>query len=400
MSGVALDSCCARDMTAVIESTDSLKELVDDAARSGTPLRISGRSHWIDAGRPVDATRVASLATHSGVVDYVPGDLTITVRSGTTLGEIEDITRNEAQWLPIDPFGTKDGTIGATIATGSFGPLASSFGRMRDLVLGIEFITGHGKIVRGGGRVVKNVAGFDLVRLITGSWGTLGIVTEATLRLYSLPSATITLALGASDSITALQQRINSILQAPGIPFAVELVSSSLSDKIGIAAKQQLLVRLGGNSQAVAAQRTAMESLGGAREMEPAVWDRLRTIEDSIKDSIDRSPIVVRLSCLSQRVAETWTEAHAILDTISGSCMHATPSLGIIRCILPGGTDMASVERLTHLRSAPTVIFERLPHDAWELLSPSVIADRISQRLKNAFDPLGILNPGILGTVA
>ena len=383
-------------MTAVLEAADSLKELVDEAIRSETPLRVTGRSHWIDAGRPVDATRIASLATHTGVVDYVPGDLTITVRSGTTLKEIEDITLKEGQWLPVDPFGTNDGTIGATIATGSFGPLASSFGRMRDLVLGVEFITGHGKIVRGGGRVVKNVAGFDLVRLITGSWGTLGIVTEATLRLYSLPSDTITLSLGASDSITALQQRINSILEAPGIPFAVELVSSSLAEKIGIASKQQLLVRLGGNAAAVNAQRSAMESLGGAKEMDMSVWERLRTIEDSA----GRPPVVIRLSCLPQRVAETWSETHAVLDTINGACMHATPSLGIIRCILPAETDLATLERLTHLRANPTVIFERLPHDTWEMLSPSVIDDRISQRVKNAFDPLGILNPGIMGRVA
>ena len=396
MPGVALDSRRARVMTAVVELTDSLKELVDDAARSQTPLRISGRSHWIDAGRPVDATRIASLASHTGVVDYVPGDLTITVRAGTTLEEIEDITRAEGQWLPIDPFGAKDGTVGATIATGSFGPLANSFGRMRDLVLGVEFITGHGKIVRGGGRVVKNVAGFDLVRLITGSWGTLGIVTEATLRLYSLPSDTVTLALGASDSVTALQQRINSILQAPGIPFAVELLDSSLSERIGIAGKQQILVRLGGNAAAVNAQRAAMESLGGAREMDPAVWDRLRVIEDSV----DRSPVVVRLSCLPQRVAETWSEAEAVLVMTSGACMHSTPALGVIRCIVPGGTDLATVELLTRLRANPTVIFERLPRDAWAVLSPSVIGDRISQRVKNAFDPHGILNPGILGRVA
>jgi len=382
-------------MTAVVETADSLKELVDDAARSRTPLRIAGRSNWIDAGRPVGATRIASLATHTGVVDYVPGDLTITVRSGTTLREIDDITAREGQWLPVDPFGTKDGTIGATIATGSFGPLASSFGRMRDLVLGVEFITGHGKMVRGGGRVVKNVAGFDLVRLITGSWGTLGIVTEATLRLYSLPSDTVTLSFGAPDSVTALQQRINSVLQAPGIPFAVELVNSSLAEKIGIAARQQVLVRLGGNRAAVNAQRAAMESHGGAREVDAAVWDRLRTVEDSV----DQRPTVVRLSCLPQRLAETWSEAHAVLDTINGACMHATPSLGIIRCILPRSAGLVEVERLTHLRADPTVIFERLPHDGWDLLSPSVIADRISQRVKNAFDPLGILNPGIMGRV-
>ena len=180
-----------------------------------TPLRITGsRGCWIDAGRPVDATRIASLAAHSGVVDYVPGDLTITVRSGTTLGEIAATTSAEGQWLPLDPFGSLDGTIGATIATGSSGPLAHSFGRARDLVLGVEFVSGEAKAVRGGGRVVKNVAGFDLVRLITGSWGTLGILTEATLRLYSLPSQPITVSLGASDSAAALSNRINSVFSS------------------------------------------------------------------------------------------------------------------------------------------------------------------------------------------
>ena len=177
MPGMALDSGSARIMTAVASSPDTIQDLIRDAMRSGTPLRIAGRSNWIDAGRPVGATRLAALSTHSGIVDYVPGDLTITVRSGTTLGEIEDITGQEGQWLPLDPFGSKDGTIGATIATGSFGPLAHAFGRARDLVLGVEFVTGDAKVVRGGGRVVKNVAGFDLVRLITGSWGTLGVST-------------------------------------------------------------------------------------------------------------------------------------------------------------------------------------------------------------------------------
>ena len=381
-------------MTAVMQGADSIREVVDDAAKSGTPLRVSGRSHWMDAGRPVDATRIASLAAHSGVVDYIPGDLTMTVRSGTTLGEIEEITRGEGQWLPLDPFGSRDGTIGATIATGSFGPLAHSFGRARDLVLGIEFITGNGKVVRGGGRVVKNVAGFDLVRLITGSWGTLGIVTEATLRLYSLPSATVTLAIGAPDSVTALQQRILSILQAPGIPYAVELVDPVTSEKLGIGSKQQILIRLGGNPAAVMAERRAIEALGGAREINFDVWGKLRTFEDSIQN-----PMVVRLSCLPQRVAETWNEARSVLETIPGAVMHATPSLGIIRCILSGDSESSAIQRLATLTAHPTVIFERLPAGLWESLSPSVVADRISRRMKNAFDPLGILNPGIMGPI-
>ena len=372
---------------------------VIDSVNVGAPLRISGKSTWIDAGRAVDATRIASLAAHSGVVDYVPGDLTITVKSGTTLGDIERITAENGQWLPLDPFGSRDGTIGATIATGSFGPLAHAFGRARDLVLGLEFVTGHGKTVRGGGRVVKNVAGFDLVRLMTGSWGTLGIITEATLRLYSLPSPPITISLGAPDSPTALLQRITSILAAPGIPFAAELIDATTAAMLDLSDKQQILVKLGGNSAAVAAQRAAMEALGGARNVNAEVWDRLRTIEERV-GSGDRPPIVIRISSLPQNLSQVWCDIGAELSQTTGAAMHATPSLGIIRCVLPPSADLSAIQRITALVRDSTVIFERLPADAWSTLSPTVVGDRLSQRLKKAFDPSNILNPGILGPLS
>jgi glycolate oxidase FAD binding subunit len=376
-----------------------MNDLILETVSAGAPLRIAGKSTWIDAGRPVDATRIASLAVHSGIVDYVPGDLTITVKSGTTLGEIERVTGEHGQWLPLDPFGSRDGTIGATIATGSFGPLAHSFGRARDLVLGVEFVTGHGKVVRGGGRVVKNVAGFDLVRLMTGSWGTLGIITEATLRLYSLPSKPTTVSLGASEGATALSQRITSILSAPGIPFAVELVDANTASTIGLSKKQQILVKLGGNSAAVAAQRAAMEILGGAKEVEAGVWDRLREIESSV-GSENRAPVVMRISTLPQNLAQVWTAVRDELADVAGAALHATPSLGIMRCILPSTTDLTKLERIISALRDATVIFERLPASAWQSLSPTVVGDRLSQRVKKAFDPSNILNPGILGPIS
>lgn len=395
---MARNSGGSRIMTAIATGTHPVRELVSDAMSAGTPLRVSGRSHWIDAGRPVNATRIASLASHAGVVDYVPGDLTITVRSGTTLREIADVTQANGQWFPLDPFGSPDGTIGATIATGSFGPLAHAFGRARDLVLGIEFITGDGKIVRGGGKVVKNVAGFDLVRLMTGSWGTLGILTEATLRLYSLPSQPITLALGVPDSVTALSQRISAVLDSPGIPFAMELIDADTAVMLGLPDKQQVLVKLGGNTAAVAAQRSAIEALGGARQVEPSIWERLRALEETVQSASpdNEPPIVLRISTLPQNLSHVWSSARNIVSGIAGAVMHATPSLGIVRCILPASTPMSSIELLLNWEGV-TVIFERLPSDAWAILSPSVVDDRLSQRLKAAFDPSSILNPGILG---
>lgn len=382
---MARDSCGASVM----------KDLVLDAMNAGTALRISGKSTWIDAGRPVSAERIASLSAHSGVVDYRPGDLTITVRSGTTLGELETITAANNQWLPLDPYGSRDGTIGATIATGSFGPLAHAFGRTRDLVLGLEFVTGDGKVARGGGKVVKNVAGFDLVRLMTGSWGTLSVITEATLRLYSLPSQPITLSLGASDGVTALSQRINSILAAPGIPFAVELIDSNTAELIGLSNKQQILVKLGGNAAAVAAQRAAMEALGGARQVDATAWDRLRTIEDLV--GADQPPMVMRISTLPQNLPQVWSAISSQFDFVA---MHATPSLGIMRCIVPSNMDLSIVEGIVSTARDATVIFERLPRDAWSRFSPTVTDDRLSQRIKKAFDPANVLNPGILGPVS
>jgi len=384
-------------MTAAVVSQTVL-ETVLDASASETPLRIAGRGHWMDAGRPSDATRILSLTNHSGVVDYVPGDLTITVRSGTTLDELDRITRAEGQWLPLDPFGSGDGTIGATIATGSFGPLAHGFGQARDLVLGVEFVTGDGKVVRGGGRVVKNVAGFDLVRLIAGSWGTLGVITEATLRLYSLPSQPVTVALNLPDGTGGIAQRVGAILGGAITPFSVEIIDASVAARIRLSAKTQVLVRLGGNPAAVAAQRDTLANLGGTHEIPADVWAQLRLIDASEKT--EESPIVIRFSVLPGRIAELWSRVQRSANEIPGAMVHATPALGVVRCILPGNTALSSVESFALSVSDATKVYERLPSSLWPLLSPSVTADRISQGIKRAFDPRNLLNPGILGSLA
>jgi glycolate oxidase FAD binding subunit len=387
---MASDSCGTRIMTAVTEA-GSIQETILDSLKEKTPLRIAGRSTWIDAGRSVEAARILSTATNRGVVDYVPGDLTITVRGGTTLREIDEATRAEGQWFPLDPFGSSEGTIAATIATGSFGSLATGFGRARDLVLGVEFITGEGKLVRGGGRVVKNVAGYDLVRLITGSWGTLGVITEATLRLYALPRETLSLSLGIPDGAGALKNRIASVLNAPGSPFAVEVVNATAAERIGLAPEPQLMVRLGGNSAAVTAQRAAISQLGGARVLKAETWDRLRVIEDGFPSP----PVVLRISSLPATIAETWIAIRSALREIPEAMMHATPSLGIVRCVLPASAPLDVLEHLSSL--SRSVIHERLSAAMWSSLSPSVVSDRLSQGIKRAFDPSNILNPGILG---
>ena len=369
-----------------------IQERVQAAAAQSTPVRIAGRSTWLGAGRPVAATQTVSLADYSGVVDYVANDLTITVRGGTSLAELSRVVGDEGQWWPVNPFGSDDGSIGATVATASSGPFAHGFGTIRDLVLGVEVVTGEGKIIRGGGRVVKNVAGFDLVRLMTGSWGTLGAISEVTLRLYAKPSHRTTMVMEAPTDVRRLAERCRALLDAPIIPFAMEMLSDNLSHHIGLPPRQMILVEFGGNAAAVSAQRDAFSKLGAAIEAEPECWDKLR------KAGGGRS-IAFRLSGLPTGLSTRWDLAKAILEDSSDTLMHASVGRGTVRCVVPDALSSAAIERLLAAKANHTLILESAPADLWKRISPSAIADRVSQNVRLAFDPMTILNPGILGPV-
>lgn len=370
-------------------TTEAIQEQVNDARQAGTPLRIVGRSHWLDAGRPVAASRTLSVASHSGVVDYVPGDLTITVRSGTTLREISEVTAHEGQWFPLDPFGSDEGTIGATIATGSSGPLAQRFGGVRDLVLGVEFVAGDGKVVRGGGRVVKNVAGFDLTRLLTGSWGTLGVITEATLRLYSAESPPATMILRLPNDAAQVGKSINAVRTAPVAPFSTQLVDQAVASMLGLSARTSLLIVVGGNADSVASQKDALSSLG-AEELDARPWGALRVLNEQRSTTF-------RVSSLAGRVAEMWQAVGSALERAEGVLVQANVGLGVVRCIVPEGADATLLAGIPALSAKFSVVFEKLPPSLWQTLSPSVTADRLSRGIKQAFDPANVLNPGILG---
>lgn len=347
----------------MVESSALTVEDIQDAVVCRAPIRIAGAGTWLDAGRPVQAEHRVSLAQLAGIVDYEPGDLTLTARAGTTLGEIADVTEVCNQWLAFDPPGSPDGTLGATVATASAGPLAHAFGLVRDAVLGVEAVTGDGRVVRGGGRVVKNVAGFDLTRLFVGSWGTLGVITEVTVRLRALPEI--------NETLTLPYTHLAKVRQAPIAPLAVELLNAPLARRLNVGDTDVVLVRLAGNPASVRAQR---EALGGDR-VSTDVWARLGAVEPT-------GAAVWRCSTIPARFADLWGSLPA------GVMAHATPSRGVIRCI---GADPSQ------LGVAATVVAERLPAAGWARLGPGRVHDRLSAGIKQTFDPAGILNPGILG---
>ena len=373
-----------------------LAERVRDAAARRQALRIVGAGTWLGAGRPVlaGAERLDTGAL-TGIVEYVPGDLTLTARAATPLAEIARVTAAERQWLALDPIGDgAAGTIGATIATASAGPLAHAFGTPRDNVLGLEVVTGTGEVIRGGGRVVKNVAGFDLVRLFTGAWGTLGALTEVTVRLRALPAADETVAVELPHDANLVRQLLAGLTRAQLAPWAFEAVSSSLGTRLGLGDRAMLLVRLAGSAPLVRAQQALLSMRGATERVPDDVWARLRA-----SDAPEAA--VVRWSQRPVLFAETWAHAHAVAGR-TGGWLHASPGRGIVRLVVPLPASLSADEArelgaVLALPFAGTRIAERLPAALWPTLAPSPVMDRLSLGVRRAFDPHLVLNPGILG---
>lgn len=373
-------------------------ERLASAERERAPVRIVGQGSWLDAGRPVDAAHDVSAALLTGIIEYVPGDLVMTVAAGTTLREIADATGEHGQWLALDPYGSDRGSIGATIATASSGPLALGAGRARDLVLGASVLTASGTAVRAGGRVVKNVAGFDLVRLWTGAYGTLGVVTDVSLRLHALPAVDETFAVSvARADIGMLSERLG--LDALGF-MALELLNPAAARWCGAAAGNgtdawTLLARVAGNRQRSTAQREKLAALGAVREIGNDVWQRVRAIDG------ERSA-VARVSCAPSLLSDTLTDVERHIGNAHGVLLCVTPHRGGIRAVFPTAEStpeapMAGIVRaLQGGNRAFTVLWERLPTECWPLVAPAAV-DLISQRIRDAFDPQRVLNRGIFG---
>jgi glycolate oxidase FAD binding subunit len=381
------------DMTTVtLDSVDAVRDTIREAAARGTGLRIAGRGIWLDAGRPVRASGSVSTREFAGIVDYVPGDLTLTARAGTSLTEIRAATAEHNQWLALDPFGPDDGTVGATVATASAGPLSTFFGTPRDLVLGLEFVTGGGTVARGGGRVVKNVAGFDITRLLTGSWGTLGVITEATLRLHARPEADVSMAVSIGGTGLDLSRLREALRRFPFLPYACEVVNSALARALQLGDQPVALFRLGGNMEAVSAQRAALVEVGETREIDGDVWHRLRHAEP-------RGASVFRLSRRPAQIGETWTEAMDVARACPGTLVHCAPARGTARCIVPPQGGLARTLSDVFASARSTRAGERLSDDVWAACFPPPRRE-IDARVRAAFDPAHVLNPGILGEAA
>jgi len=368
----------------------------------------SGGGTWLDWGRAPERVDVLLSAERlAGVQDHQPADLTVTVAAGTPLHEIAETVSADRQTLGLDPAVRPGATIGAAIAHASAGPLRLSMGTPRDQVLGLEMVTGDGRVVNVGGRVVKNVAGYDLVRLAVGSRGTLGFITRAHLRLRPEPESSVT-ALYVADSPDPLVE----LAAGPAArvwPAALELVSPAVVSRFGRDPRWTLAVRCRGNSRFIdeATRRLHVLSPDTHHDVldeagETRFWEGLANLEA-------RAAVEVRLTGLPSRLRRLIRAGHdEILHEGTGGdwLVAAHAGNGIVRL---WRTDPLDHGRTDALCAAIGSARSAIETDGGRVVAPRIDARdgsdfdpfghpgpvlELMQGIKAAFDPAGVLSPG------
>jgi glycolate oxidase FAD binding subunit len=364
-------------------------ELSEAVATAKAPLRILGGGTR-PVGRPV-AGEALSVAGLAGVELYEPGALTIVVKAGTPLAEVEAILARENQRLPFEPMDhrallgtTGEPTIGGVVAANVSGPRRIQAGACRDSLIGVRFVDGTGTVLKNGGRVMKNVTGYDLVKLLAGSRGTLGVLTEVAFRV--LPDT---------------ETQANVVIEGLSPHQAVEAMSTALGSPFEVTGAAHLpggetprtLLRLEGFAASVAYRTerlsTLLAPIGAVRaETDPdavrAVWRGVRDVEAFAGKPGDVWRISVKPSDGPDIAA--LTQGEAVFDWGGG----------LIWASVPEGTDLRA--RLGAFAGHATLV--RASEDTRARIAPfqpeAAPIAALSEGLRRQFDPRGILNPGLM----
>jgi FAD/FMN-containing dehydrogenase len=270
-------------------SEDGVALVLQAAAAEGWRVRIEGRGSWVPADAPADLALTTRALARVATLDAA--DLVASVEAGVAWGDLQRQLADHGVWVAADPPG-EGRTVGSVVATGTAGPLRTGFGMLRDQVLGATLVTGEGRIVRAGGRVVKNVAGYDLTKLATGSFGSFGVVTSVNVRLRAVPRADLTL-LGPGER-DVLLDTARSIVAAGITPASLEVVSPRAARRD----RWVLAVRLLGSAPAVEADAQAA---GGASQvpLSPLAAAEAGAFWRTILAGVTAGPVTIRLGALA-----------------------------------------------------------------------------------------------------
>jgi glycolate oxidase FAD binding subunit len=350
-------------------TSQEFQERIREAASRGAALRFRGGGTKDFYGNALRG-EVLETRGHAGVVAYEPTELVITARCGTLLSEMNEVLAGHGQFLPFEPPGFGPGaTLGGCIAAGLSGPRRASAGAARDFVLGAKILDGRGQLLAFGGQVMKNVAGYDVSRLLAGTLGTLGLILEVSLKVLPRPPAERTLRFDLPQ-----QKALENLNRWAGRPLPVS--ASAWRDG-------ELRLRLSGAASAI---RAAMEKLGG-EALPPAdaaqYWSGIREHADPF--FAGEAPLW-RLSVPSQA---------GPIDLPGGQLLEWG---GALRWLRAGAlaADAAAIRAAAARAGGHATLF-RAPDKASGAFTPLPPAlARLHRDLKRAFDPAGILNPGRL----
>jgi glycolate oxidase FAD binding subunit len=373
-----------------------LAELVAIANCDRAPLIVTGNSTKLDWGGIVrGAKSIVSTQKLDRLIAHAVGDLTVTVEAGMNFANLQTILATTGQFLPIDPVYPDRATIGGIIATANTGSLRHRYGGVRDLLLGISFVRADGKLAKAGGRVVKNVAGYDMMKLFTGSYGTLGILTAMTFRVYPMPPQTGTVMLtGAVDKLASVAK---ILLASTLTPIAVDVVSTALSQQLDISNTPSLIVKFATIPASIEQQSAQLLEIGRGLGLKGGSWQgaQAEQLWQGIQTGLwGTTPICCKLGVRSTAVVETIELLDRSTANTGTGVIHLSSGIGACalnddRHITPLRSHCESAGGFLSVLQAPVELKSQL--DIWGYRGNTV---PLMRQLEHQFDPLGILNPG------
>jgi glycolate oxidase FAD binding subunit len=372
--------------------TNEIVEIVRKCEADAIPLAALGAARTLAQMRLTPVGAGISLARMNRVIAYEPDDMTVIAEAGLTLGALNELAATHGQRLPLDPPHPDRVTLGALVAASHSGPIRLSEGTARDLLIGIRFVGHDARLIHGGGRVVKNVAGYDLMKVMTGSFGTLGIMTETTFKVRPIPERYTLAAAAFPDADAAFTAATRLHDAAPLIHL--EVVSDAVASALGVGKQPRVIVGFGGNQPEVAHLIAQVGAILGAgcevvADSEAiAAYQRLRDFNPA--DAVLCAQIAVAPAelapCLRECRAQYRAHAGSGVAQIFNPQNSEDVRLTIARWreIARRGRGNLRVIRVNEEFRDGVSIFDDPPPAAFALM----------RRLKTAFDPRGIFNPG------
>jgi glycolate oxidase FAD binding subunit len=373
-----------------------LAELVTIANRDKSSLILTGNSSKLGWGGIVTGARsIVSTQKLDRLIAHAVGDLTVTVETGMTFAKLQEILATAGQFLPLDPAYPDLATIGGIVATADTGSLRHRYGGVRDLLLGITFVRADGKIAKAGGRVVKNVAGYDMMKLFTGSYGTLGILTEVTFRVYPLPATTGTVII--TGAVEGLIKTAKILMASTLTPIAVNVLSTAFSRHLEISNTPSLVVKFATIPASIAEQSAQLLDIGKGLGLKGGIWqgEQAEKLWTGIQTGIwGDSAIGCKLGVRSTAAVETIEWIDRSTDNHAKAVIHLSSGIGACalsnaKHIVPLRSQCEAAGGFLSVLQAPEDLKQTI--DVWGYRGNSV---PLMRQIKQQFDPFDLLNPG------